>query len=73
VGGIIRNNAGVKEYGVLLTFTLKAFPKFGLDLNFDPSGNKPVEQPVISSERTQIANHKSTWISQLLALGMSAS
>jgi lipopolysaccharide assembly outer membrane protein LptD (OstA) len=38
VGGIIRNNAGVKEYGVLLTFTLKAFPKFGLDLNFDPSG-----------------------------------
>jgi hypothetical protein len=38
VGAIIRDNAGVKEYGVLLTFTLKAFPKFGFDLNFDPSG-----------------------------------
>ena len=37
-GAIIRNNGGVKEYGVLLTFTLKAFPKFGLDLNFDPAG-----------------------------------
>jgi LPS-assembly protein len=37
-GAIIRNNAGVKEYGVLLTFTLKAFPKFSFDLNFDPSG-----------------------------------
>ncbi len=38
VGAVIRNNAGVKEYGVLLTFTLKAFPKFGLDFNFDPAG-----------------------------------
>jgi LPS-assembly protein len=38
VGAIIRDNAGVKEYGVLLTFTLKAFPKFGFDLNFDPGG-----------------------------------
>jgi LPS-assembly protein len=36
-GAVIRDNAGVKEYGVLLTFTLKAFPKFGFDLNFDPS------------------------------------
>jgi LPS-assembly protein len=35
-GGIIRDNKGVKEYGVLFTFTLKAFPKFGFDLNFDP-------------------------------------
>src|SRR2546421_4716540 len=35
-GAVIRDNAGVKEYGVLLTFTLKAFPKFGFDLNFDP-------------------------------------
>ena len=35
-GAIIRDNGGVKEYGVLLTFTLKAFPKFGFDLNFDP-------------------------------------
>jgi LPS-assembly protein len=38
VGAVIRDNAGVKEYGVLLTFTLKAFPKFGFDLNFDPGG-----------------------------------
>jgi len=38
VGAIIRDNGGVKEYGVLLTFTLKALPKFGFDLNFDPAG-----------------------------------
>ena len=36
VGGIIRNNGSVKEYGVLLTFTLKALPKFSFDFNFDP-------------------------------------
>jgi lipopolysaccharide export system protein LptA len=36
-GGIIRDNGGVKEYGVLFTVTLKAFPKFGFDLNFDPT------------------------------------
>ena len=35
-GGIIRDNNGVKQYGVLFTVTLKAFPKFGFDLNFDP-------------------------------------
>jgi hypothetical protein len=38
VGAVIRDNGGVNEYGVLLTFTLKAFPKFGFDLNFDPAG-----------------------------------
>jgi hypothetical protein len=38
LGTTITNNGGVKEYGVLLTFTLKAFPKFGFDLNFDPTG-----------------------------------
>jgi hypothetical protein len=37
VGAVIRDNGGVREYGVLLTFTLKAFPKFGFDLNFDPA------------------------------------
>jgi LPS-assembly protein len=37
-GAVIRDNGGVKEYGVLLTFTLKAFPKFGFDFNFDPGG-----------------------------------
>jgi LPS-assembly protein len=36
-GGVIRDNKGVKEYGVLFSVTLKAFPKFGVDLNFDPS------------------------------------
>ena len=38
VGAIIQDNGGVKEYGVLLTFTLKAFPKLGFDLNMDPGG-----------------------------------
>ena len=38
LGAVIRNNNGVNQYGVLLTFTLKAFPKFGFDLNFDPGG-----------------------------------
>jgi len=37
VGGVIRDNKGVNEYGVLFSVTLKAFPKFGVDLNFDPS------------------------------------
>ncbi len=45
VGGIIRNNGGVKEYGVLLTFTLKAFPKFSFDLNFDPGGTNQTTPP----------------------------
>lgn len=36
-GAVIRDNTGnKKEYGILLTFSLKAFPKFGFDLNFDP-------------------------------------
>ena len=38
LGAVVRDNNGVKEYGVLLTFTLKAFPKLGFDLNFDPGG-----------------------------------
>jgi LPS-assembly protein len=36
-GGIIRDNQGSREYGVIFTITLKAFPKFGFDLNFDPT------------------------------------
>lgn len=37
VGAVVRDNgAGVREYGIMLTFTLKAFPKFGFDFNFDP-------------------------------------
>jgi lipopolysaccharide export system protein LptA len=36
-GAVVRDNTGnKKEYGVLLTFSLKAFPKLGFDLNFDP-------------------------------------
>ncbi|PYJ71240.1 MAG: hypothetical protein DME76_02705, partial [Verrucomicrobia bacterium] len=38
LGAVIRENAGAStEYGVLFTVTLKAFPKFGFDLNFDPA------------------------------------
>jgi LPS-assembly protein len=36
LGAVVRDNGTKTEYGVLLTFTLKAFPKFGFDLNFDP-------------------------------------
>lgn len=38
LGGVIRDNGGVKEYGLLFTFTLKAFPKLGFNFNFDPGG-----------------------------------
>jgi hypothetical protein len=37
-GGVIQDNGGVRQYGLLLTFTLKAFPKLGADFNFDPGG-----------------------------------
>lgn len=37
-GAVIRDNGGIKEYGFLLTFTLKALPKFSFDLNIDPQG-----------------------------------
>ena len=43
VGAIVRDNGGVKEYGVLLTFTLKAMPKFSFDLNFDPAGSEQTQ------------------------------
>jgi LPS-assembly protein len=37
-GAVVRDNTGnKKEYGIMLTFSLKAFPKFGFDLNFDPA------------------------------------
>jgi hypothetical protein len=44
LGTVIRNNGGVKEYGVLLTFTLKALPKFSFDLNFDPGAAQGEDQ-----------------------------
>lgn len=43
LGAVIRNNGGVKEYGVLLTFTVKALPKFQFNLNFDPGGQNGEE------------------------------
>jgi LPS-assembly protein len=43
VGAIIRDNGGVKEYGFLLTFTLKALPKLSFDLNFDPGGSNQTQ------------------------------
>jgi hypothetical protein len=36
LGAVIRNNGGVKEYGFLLSFTVKALPKSQFNLNFDP-------------------------------------
>jgi LPS-assembly protein len=36
LGAVVRNNGGVKEYGLLLNFTLKALPKVSFDLNYDP-------------------------------------
>jgi lipopolysaccharide export system protein LptA len=38
-GAVVRDNGTVKEYGVLLTFTLKAFPKLGVNFNFDPGSS----------------------------------
>jgi LPS-assembly protein len=39
LGAVVRDNGGgVKQYGVLLTFTLKALPKFSFDFNVDPGG-----------------------------------
>ena len=40
LGAVIRDNGGVKEYGVLVTFTLKAFPKISLDFNVDPGAQQ---------------------------------
>ena len=40
VGAVVRDNGGKKEYGVLLTFTLKAFPKLSFDLNVDPGASQ---------------------------------
>jgi hypothetical protein len=37
LGAVVRNNGGIKEYGLLLNFTLKALPKVSFDLNYDPS------------------------------------
>lgn len=47
LGTVIRNNGSVKEYGVLLTFTLKALPKFSFDLNFDPGSQGGTSNGVV--------------------------
>jgi lipopolysaccharide export system protein LptA len=44
LGTVVRNNDGVREYGVLLTFTLKALPKLSFDLNFDPGAPNGQDQ-----------------------------
>ena len=44
LGAIVQNNGGVRQYGVLLTFTLKAFPKIGVNANFDPAGTNQNQQ-----------------------------
>ncbi|HEX8680383.1 MAG TPA: hypothetical protein VF683_10510, partial [Chthoniobacterales bacterium] len=36
VGAVVRDNGGVKDYGVLISFTLKALPKLSFDFNYDP-------------------------------------
>ena len=39
LGAIIRDNRlGDQEYGVLLSLTLKAFPKMRLPVDFQPGG-----------------------------------
>ena len=44
LGGIIRDNrSGENEYGVILSLTLKAFPKVSLPLDFQP-GTLGVEE-----------------------------
>ncbi|MBV9619332.1 MAG: LPS assembly protein LptD, partial [Verrucomicrobia bacterium] len=48
VGAIVRDNGGVKEYGVLVTFTLKALPKFNFDLNFDPGAQGTNQNGVVN-------------------------
>lgn len=44
LGAVVSNNGSAKEYGVLLTFTLKALPRVSFDLNFDP-GSASENQP----------------------------
>lgn len=38
LGAIVRDNRGENEFGLLLSFTLKDFPKLNIPLNLDPQG-----------------------------------
>lgn len=38
LGGIVRDNRGVNDYGVLFTLTLKEFPQFNIPISLDPQG-----------------------------------
>ena len=49
VGGVIRDNGGVRDYGVLVSFTLKALPKFSFDFNYDPGAVQGEEQTGFSA------------------------
>ncbi len=47
-GAVIRNNGGgSKDFGFLLTFTLKAFPKLGLNFNLDPNGTSGANDQIV--------------------------
>ena len=37
VGGLVRDNRGTNEYGVVLSFTLKDFPNVSIPLDLDPN------------------------------------
>ena len=39
LGAIVRDNRGVKDYGLLFTMTLKEFPQFNIPVNLDPQGS----------------------------------
>jgi hypothetical protein len=37
LGGLVRDNLGEKEYGLVLSFTLKDFPNVSIPLDLDPN------------------------------------
>jgi hypothetical protein len=37
VGGLVRDNRGSNEYGIVLSLTLKDFPSVSLPLDLDPN------------------------------------
>jgi hypothetical protein len=39
VGGLVRDNRGSNEYGIVLSLTLKDFPSLSLPLDLDPNPN----------------------------------
>lgn len=37
LGGLVRDNRGENEYGLVLSFTLKDFPNVSIPLDLDPN------------------------------------